>query len=107
MSIFYPAPSSCSPLPPHTASHPLLQPTYYSYYYFSPTRVPLKKFHYVLPRPDLRNESVTSGFDGSLPPLVYRYSIYSFQICSCSGFVLQNTVWHSTIFLKECKKYST
>ena len=39
-----------------------------------------------------------------------RYSIYPFQICSCSGFVLQNTVRHSTaflIFLRKREKYST
>ena len=39
-----------------------------------------------------------------------QYSIYPFHICSCSGFVLQNTVRHSKIFLiflKKCKKYST
>ena len=33
--------------------------------------MPLKKFHYTLLCPDLRNESLPYRFDGSLPPLVY------------------------------------
>ena len=31
--------------------------------------------------------------------MIIGYSIYSFHICSCLGFVLQNTIRHSTDFL--------
>ena len=69
MSIFYPTPSSCSPLPTYTAH--LAHPTPYQLLLFLSLREPLKKVHYTRFHPDLWNESVPSGFDGSLPPLVY------------------------------------
>ena len=71
MSIFYPTPSLCSPLPPHT-SHPPTPPTPLpTNNNSSPPRVHLKKVYYSPLCPDLRNKCVPSGFDGSLPPLVY------------------------------------
>ena len=36
--------------------------------------------------------------------MIIGYSIYPFHICSCLGFVLKNTIQHSTAFLILLKK---
>ena len=75
MSICYPTSSLCSPIPSHTATphpHPPLPPTYYYYYFFffPPVNLLIKSImHYSVLT--FRTNPCLSGFDRSLPPLVY------------------------------------
>ena len=70
MSIFYPTSSLCSPLSLHNVSHPPPTPYRLLILILLSPREPINKVHRALLQPKILNESVPSGFDGSLPPLV-------------------------------------
>ena len=57
-----------------------------------PPCVPLKKVHFALLCPDLRNEYVPSRFYGSLPPLVYLEGQPSSHVDGALGVTLEGLV---------------